>query len=405
MTLLLAILIGENKMKKALRIGIATLALTTTCGIYFVANQVVDRILTNQNAQNVTVPITRQYDEDSEIYQPGATATPDIMITPIFKTPLPEPTPIATIEPQSIGEIVLEVVGLDPTATPAMQSLYVPGRTLDSYFEYINNLSEEEQIELVSELNYTSIWDIILLDRYLPIDGIVRDASAFYETDYKWHFQIMLSESILNPAIIGPTADYGLGQIIKQSENWARARYEEQAYHYSGPDLSDNIFDPYTNIILSSIIYRHAAEIPVADLDAVYSYYTNGFEGISLNMDGRYVVNNFGINDVNRAKSFSEICDRFIVASWVSMERRDLLLHIPDERVRNMIALNNPNYDAEEAYIGMVNALNSFLGESDTPQAIIYDKDLIRGEIGHVLSWLESIYDMDTTELRSTINY
>ncbi len=273
---------------------------------------------------------------------------------------------------------------------PEMKPVFLHGKSLDDYFKEFDELIPEQQEYLAKSLNNLSVWDFILLSRYVPIDGILKELSSFYSTDYKWHLQSLFSESILNPMTIGPTDDKGLGQITHSSEKWARELYNRKGYKFPGPEINHNLFDPYTNLVLSSIIFRKATEKKVSDFDAAYSLYTNGNKGVIRDKNGFYVINLLGLEDVNRAKKFDYITDRLILFSWISMKRPDLGKHIKDNHLRKVIETNNSEYDAKIAYEGMIDFLNSI---SDNKKYSEENLEIFRIETINISTWLKNLYN------------
>jgi len=300
----------------------------------------------------------------------------------------------------SIEEKITSLLGKNKTESPKtypdkkiilkkMNPVFLHGKCLDDYFREFDEMIPEQQEYLAKTLNSMSVWDIVLLSRYAPIDGILRSLSSFYSTDYKWHLQCLFSESVLDPTAVGPTNDKGLGQVTPESEKWARGLYKK-GYKFPGQEITNNIFDPYTNLVLSSIIYRKSAEEKVLDLDALYSLYTNGFKGVERNKDGFYAINEFGLGDVERAKRFDYLTDKLIIFSWLSMERSDLGEYIEDEDIRKLIETNNSSYDFKIAYSGMINLLNS---ESNKEKYSEENADIFRTETLRILTWLKELYN------------
>jgi len=273
---------------------------------------------------------------------------------------------------------------------PKMNPLFLHGKSLDDYFREFDGMIPEQQEYFAKSLNSLSVWDIVLLSRYTPIDGILRSLSSFYSTDYKWHLQGLLSESTLDPMKIGPTEDRGCGQLTPESEKWARELYSKSGYKFPGQEIGKNIFDPYTNLVLSSIIFRKDAEERILSWADAYSLYSNGFKGVERNKEGIYVTNAFGLEDVERAKRFDYLTDRLIIFSWLGMERNDLGKYIEDESIRKVIGANNSKYDARIAYEGMIDFLNSEISRRKYSEK---DMEVFKGEIINISNWLKELYN------------
>jgi len=276
--------------------------------------------------------------------------------------------------------------------TIPMSPVYLAGKTLDERFKEVNGLSSDQQINLAKNLNNLSVWETVLLSRYAPIDGILRKVSSFYSTDYKKYLEAILSGSILDPTAVGLTGDKGFGQITPSSEKWARDLYNDKTlgYKFPGAGITSNTLDPYTNLVLSSILFRKAAEEKVADTDAIYSLYSQGFRGVSPNKDGLYATNNLGTDVVNRAKTFDAIADKLMAFSWVSMNRPDLSKYIEDKDLRKVAENNNDTYDGKVAYEGMIGFLNSISTNKDK-----YSEEngkMFKDETANISNWLKNLY-------------
>jgi hypothetical protein len=273
-----------------------------------------------------------------------------------------------------------------------MSPVYLAGKTLNERFKEVNGLSSEQQVNLAKNLNNLSVWETVLLSRYAPIDGILRKLSSFYSTDYKKYLQAILSGSILDPMAVGLTGDKGFGQITPSSEKWARDLYSDKTlgYKFPGAEITNNTLDPYTNLVLSSILFRKAAEEKIADLDAVYALYNQGFRGVSPDKDGLYATNNLASDVVNRAKTFDSIADDLMVFSWVSMNRPDLSKYIEDKDLRKVAENNNDTYDGKVAYEGMIGFLNSISTNKDKYSN--ENRKMFKDETANVSSWLKNLY-------------
>lgn len=278
------------------------------------------------------------------------------------------------------------------TTAAATANKYLAGKTLDSYFKEFDAMGPSQQEAMAKSINEMSAWDIVLLSRYIPLDGMLKGLSSHYSTDYKWYLQSLLSESGLDPTVIGGGIDKGLGQISPSSEKWARELYNDksQNYRFPGPEIKSNILDPYTNLVLSSIIFRKDAEEKVSDLESLYALYTRGFDGVSLNDKGYYETNSAGKKSVERAKTFDSVADKMIIFSWISMDKPQLGRYIEDVNLQRAVRMNNSKYDEESAYRGMIGMLNS---EASNREKYSDDtQKIFRDESTKMANWVNKLY-------------
>jgi hypothetical protein len=299
---------------------------------------------------------------------------------------------LAGIASLAIGCASMPVEQPKPVIIPVstvMNPIFLTGKTLDDRFKEFDKLNSQQQVYLAKSLNNLSVWELVLLSRYVPLDGMIKELSSFYSTDYKGYLQAILSESNFDPIAVGLTGDKGLGQITPSSEEWARDLYYRFGYKFPGPEITNNVLDPYTNLVLSSIICRKAAEEKVSDLNALYSLYSKGFKGVNKNTDDFYVTNDFGLNVVNRAKRFDSIADKMMVFSWMSMERPELAKYIEDKNLRKVVEANNAAYDAKNAYKGMVNFLKSM---STNKKYSKENQKIFKNEAANISAWLKKLY-------------
>lgn len=131
----------------------------------------------------------------------------------------------------------------------------------------------------------TSAWDHILLGRYLAIDDFVDRYSAYYGTDYIWQLAAYCSESIMDPLAKGPDfdGDKGLGQVAKESERIGRiwASDPSNPYYVASFDPGRSVWDPETNVILSTITLRSLYALPVVTSNAIaYGHLTVGLSAV-----------------------------------------------------------------------------------------------------------------------------
>jgi hypothetical protein len=274
-----------------------------------------------------------------------------------------------------------------PSEPPAMGQMYLTGRTMDDKF---SGLSTEKQNALVKSLNNLAPWENVLLARYVPIDGLLKELSSFYSNDYKEFLQTILAQSTLDPTAVGPTGSKGFGQLAASSEKWARDLYHNRrlAYKFPGQAITNNSSDIYTNLVLSSILFRKAAEEKVLDLDALCSLYGNGFNGVTLK-DGTYRANETGTNMVSRVKSFDSIADKLMAFSWISMNHPELSKDIEDANLKKILEANSGAYDSRAAYEGMIEFLN---GISTNKKYLETDQKMFRNEAINISDWVKSLY-------------
>jgi len=271
-----------------------------------------------------------------------------------------------------------------------MNPVYLTGKTLDDRFKEYNKLGSEQQANLAKGLNNLSLWDTILLSRYIPVDGTLKNLSSFYSTDYKEYLQSVLSASILDPMTIGGEGK-GLGQLTPQSEKWARELYNDKTlgYKFPGQEITNNTLDPYTNLVLSSILFRKAAEEKVLDLDALYSVYSQGFRAVSPNKDGIYATNNLGTDALKRKKTFEPIADKMIAFSWVS-SKPELSKYLEDDNLKKIALANNDKYDGKPAYEDMIKFLDSISSNKD--KYTDENRKMFKDETANISNWLKNLY-------------
>jgi hypothetical protein len=274
-----------------------------------------------------------------------------------------------------------------PTVPTPMSPTYLTGKSIDDKFA---NLTTEQQDAFVKTMNNLGPWDNVLLARYAPIDGMLRDLSSFYSIDYKGFLETILAQSGLDPTA-GPKGIQGFGQITSESEKWARDLFNNKrlSYNIPGQKLANNASDPYTNLVLSSILFRKAEEEKVLDLDAVLALYSNGFNGVSKNENGLYSSNATGADMVKRAKSFDAIADKLMIFSWISQNHPELAKNIEDANLRKIIEANNGTYDGKVAYEGMIEFLN---GISTNKKYIESDQKMFRNEATSIAGWIKNYY-------------
>jgi hypothetical protein len=368
----------------------ATWVLALLGGLYFGANYAMDLISNNSISLN---SITRSIDDKYKVREniqkviENAKLAEKRMISQFKESEIGQKIIVAE---NSLEKKISELRGYgdDP---PPMSPLFLHGKSLDDHFRELDELNPQQQEYLAKSLNHLSAWELVLLSRYVPVDGILRELSSFYSIDYKWHVQSLLSESILDPMKIGPTDDRGLGQITPSSEKWARDLYNMFGYKFPGPKITNSILDPYTNLVLSAIIFRKDSEEKVLDFEALYSLYSNGFKGVKKNKEGFYVTNDFGIEDVNRAEKFSPIADKLITFSWMSMEKPELAKYIEDKNLRKVVEANNSAYDAGVAYEDMIDFLKSMSANKKYSKK---DIEVFKSEITSASTWLKDLYGL-----------
>jgi hypothetical protein len=294
--------------------------------------------------------------------------------------------------PKNIQKPQLNIAKVDAAAENAvMGQVFLQGKSLDDYFNEFNSLSPEQQEYSVKSLNNLSAWDTILLSRYIPIDGILGKLSSFYSTDYKEHLQSLFAASVLDPIAVGPTGDKGLGQLSQSSEKWARELYNNKklGYKFSGQEITKDSSDPYTNLVLSSILFRKAAEEKILDLDSLAALYSKGFKGVSQDKDGLYATNEFGLSIVNRLKTFDSIADKMILFSWVSMNRPELIKYIDNPNLKMVMWANKDSYDAKPAYEDMISFLNS---TSTDKKYSDENRKMFKNETINISKWIKNLY-------------
>jgi hypothetical protein len=297
----------------------------------------------------------------------------------------PKDIPTKEIKPKT------ELIAPAPV-NPTMGMIYLEGKSLNDYFKDFNDLSPEQQETSVKALNNLSAWETVLLSRYVPIDGTLGKLSSFYSTDYKGYLESILSASVLDPTALGGTAEKGLGQLSSTSEKWARGLYNNKklAYKFPGQEITGDLSDPYTNLVLSSILFRKAAEEKVKDLDALTSLYSNGFKGVTAE-DGLYTANETGLNAVNRAKTFESIADKMMIFSWVSMNRPDLIRYIDNPDLKSIMEANKDSYDANKpAYEGMIGFLKS---TSTNKKYSAETKKIFENEATNIPKWIKNLHN------------
>jgi hypothetical protein len=298
-------------------------------------------------------------------------------------------------EPQKVEQSAKPAVAVP---VDVMNPVFLPGKSLDDYFKSFNQMNSEQQIALAKTLNNLPLWDTILLARYAPIDGTLKDLSSFYSTDYKGFLELILSRSALNPTSIG-----GFGGISPSAEGWARNLYNNKklAYKFPGQEIGDNISDPQTSLTLSSILFRKASEEKVADLNAVFALYSDGFKGVKPNKEGilatkdnPYVANEFGLSTAERVRLFDAIADELITFSWVSMNNLDLKKYIEDPALRKVVEANSSaSYEGREAYDGVIDFLNAI--SMNSKKYSEDNKKMFRAETANMFLWEKILYNKE----------
>jgi hypothetical protein len=135
---------------------------------------------------------------------------------------------------------------------------------------------------------YMEPWSQILLGRLLAIDEIVARHAAYYGTDYLGQLLAFAAESLLDPLAQGPQIDdRGIGQVGDWAESIGRVWASDPDSRYYSPDLDPerSIWDPETNIILASMLFRWVYTTPeVTTPQVAYGVYTRGHR--TLRPDG-----------------------------------------------------------------------------------------------------------------------
>jgi hypothetical protein len=155
-----------------------------------------------------------------------------------------------------------------------------------------------------ASLEDPSPWDVVLLGRYLAIDGLVARWSQYYGTDFAWQVAAYCFESALNPLAQGPDpGDRGVGQVGFDSERTARAWAGDRAnpYFARGFDVRGDIWDPETNVVLSTITLRSLYAMPsTTSNERAYAYLTRGLSAV----DAHGVIAPEALERVGGAESF-----------------------------------------------------------------------------------------------------
>jgi hypothetical protein len=151
-----------------------------------------------------------------------------------------------------------------------------------------------------------SAWEMALFGRFLAIDGLTGKYASEFGTDVMWMLQIFAAESVLDPLNQGlETGDRGLGQLGFNAESVARSLIADpqSGFYRPGLQLSANVWNPDSNIALSTVWIRRLYAMPdIRSHQTAYARYTHGDSGV---VDG--AVSTIATVRVARAESFETL--------------------------------------------------------------------------------------------------
>ncbi len=261
--------------------------------------------------------------------------------------------------------------------------------------------------KVTGHANITGAWDYILLARYLAIDDFVDRYSSYYGTDFIWQLAAYCSESIMDPLAKGPDVDgdKGLGQVAKESERIGRmwAADPSNLYYVESYDPSRSVWDPETNVILSTITLRSLYALPVVTSNAIaYGHLTVGLSAVdsSGNLTPR------AAGRVERAAGFVDKLVGFVGlklayapsgggGSEAARESAESTFvrtsgKLTDHVVRDLLAIDRANADGSAISVAL---RDYFLGLAKTANGP-WNETMYLGEAVNLARVVDDIYDI-----------
>jgi hypothetical protein len=195
-------------------------------------------------------------------------------------------------------------------------------------------------------------WELTMFGRVLAIDGFVESYAAHYGTDLVWQMMALWSQSSLDPLAEGPEdGDRGLGQVSFQSEKTARkwASNQKGAYYDSLFRREASIWDPETNIALSTIVLRSIYAMRDVDSSAqAYARYSDGLVAMR-----NHVISPVALIDVRRAESLQEQVLTFYAAKYAEPGTVAPALGETSSMTETMLALDRELADGAPMYLAL----------------------------------------------------
>jgi len=217
---------------------------------------------------------------------------------------------------------------------------------LPLYFEprSAETLFQELRADATPPSEQMEPWSQILLGRLLAIDEMVAKHSSYYGTDYLEQLLAFAAESLFDPLAQGPQVDdRGIGQVGYWAEGAGRRWAGDPESRYFSPDLDPDgdIWDPETNIILATTIFRWVYTSPeVTSAQMAYGIYTSGHSG--LRDDGS--LDPYAQARVDRAASYRErVTDFFRLKLGIGGEPEHPL-------TRGILEIDRYNEDGRDTY-------------------------------------------------------
>lgn len=184
-------------------------------------------------------------------------------------------------------------------------------------------------------------WGQVMLGRFLGIHDWVMESSERVGNDALWMFQVLASESALDPLAQGPEdGDRGLGQVSFSSEAQAAAwaADSQSPYYVPGFDVSTSVWDPQQNLMLAAIVLRSLYAMPdVTSHSEAYARYTHGLIAVA---DGRIAART--LPRIERAHGYEDQLRLFFALTQVPSDEITKDSTVPvltSEIVRDMLAV------------------------------------------------------------------
>jgi hypothetical protein len=163
-------------------------------------------------------------------------------------------------------------------------------------------------------------WEQVMLGRFIAIHNLVLDTSERFGNDALWMFQILASESALDPLAQGPEdGDRGLGQVSFASEYQAALWAADPSSPYDVPDFDParTVWHPQKNLTLAAIVLRSLYAMPDVTTHAeAYARYTHGLDAV---IDGRIAERT--VHRVERAEGYEEQLRFFLVLAHIPFDQ------------------------------------------------------------------------------------
>jgi hypothetical protein len=229
--------------------------------------------------------------------------------------------------------------GLAPRPSPRELPHFFQPTSAEALLASIRADGEQPRLAL-------SVSEQVLLGRLLAIDDLLARYADHYGNDYLFHILSLMAESVLDPLAQGPQEDdRGLGQVGYWAERAGRDWGTETNNVYYTPNLSANasVWEPETNLILSSILMRWVATHPAIDSPGKnYAVYTFGDAGV----DSRGAISPIARIRVDRAESH-----RATIMNFLRLKAFDG--DVADPVTSAILAIDRTKADGREAYTAL----------------------------------------------------